>query len=190
MSKIIAAVDYSMYCPCLSINDISQKITFENTKFYYITKIVKHVGIFDNLHGIKELEYSSQEQRFDNITNTILDILLKHNVSDIAIEGYSYGSVGSVFDIAENTGVLKHKIFKNNINIHLIPPTEAKKFATNKGNANKQDMFDVFLLEKNIDFRSKISYTKEKIDNPVSDIVDSYFILKTLQKRLNDKNVD
>ena len=31
----------------------------------------------------------------------------------IAIEGYSMGSKGKVFNIAENTGVLKYKIYKD-----------------------------------------------------------------------------
>lgn len=185
-SQYIAGMDFSMTAPCMSIIDMSKPINFNNTQFYFITKVSKHVGFFDgHITGVKESPYVSQEERFDNITQYFIDILLKFDVKDFAIEGYSYGSTGVVFDISENTGVLKHKLFKQNINIHIFPPTEIKKFATTKGNANKQDMFNAFIRDESIDFRSNINYTKTNIDNPVSDIIDSYYILRYLHKKLN-----
>lgn len=187
--KHIAGIDFSMSAPCMAISSLND-MSFENVKFYYITKIAKYVGIFDNIQGVKDQLYYSQEERFDNISTVFIEILSSFNVKDVAIEGYSYSSTGVVFDIAENAGVLKHKLFKNNINIHLIPPAEVKKIASGKGNATKQEMFDSFLTQQNIDFRSKIQYNKTKIDNPVSDIVDSYFILKILQQRLNSQNAN
>lgn len=183
--KYIAGMDFSMTCPSLSIS-LTSDISFKTTQFYYITKVVKHVGFFDDhITGIKEPPFKSQEERFDNISEYFLNILTKYKVEDFAIEGYSYSSTGQVFDISENTGVLKHKLFKNNINIHIFPPTEIKKFATGKGNAKKQDMFNAFLERESVDFRSSINYTKTLIDNPVSDIIDSYYILKILHKKLS-----
>lgn len=177
-------MDFSMSCPALAISN-SSNITFDTTKFFFRTRVVKYVGTFDNITGTKETPYESQEERFDNISNYFLEILLQYQITDFAIEGYSYGSTGNVFDIAENTGVLKHRLFKNNINIHIFPPTEIKKFATSKGNANKQGMFDAFLEQESVDFRTKINYTKTSIDNPVSDIVDAFYILKVLNEKLS-----
>jgi len=188
-SKYIAGIDYSYSCPSLAISDI-ENATFRSTEFFYITKIVKHVGDFENLHGSKEYPYDNQQQRFDLISNHFIGILSRYDITDVAIEGYSYGSsAGQVFDIAENCGLLKHKLFKNNINIHIFPPSEIKKFATSKGNADKQKMFDAFLEQESVDFRDSISYTKSSIDNPVSDIVDSYYILKLLSKKLTTPSI-
>lgn len=183
-SKYIAGVDYSYSCPSLAISN-SQDITFKSTEFFYLTKIIKHVGDFGNIHGCKECPYENQQQRFDNISEHFMNILSKYNITDVAIEGYSYNSTGAVFDIAENCGLLKHKLFKNNINIHIFPPSEIKKFATGKGLADKQTMFEALKLQESVDFRSNINYTKTSIDNPVSDIVDSYYILKLLSIKLN-----
>ena len=61
----------------------------------------------------------------------------------------------------------------------MIPPTVIKKDTTGKGNANKELMYETFLTETNVDLQSKLSSKSTKIVNPVSDIVDSYYICKT-----------
>ena len=104
----------------------------------------------------------------------------------IAIEGYSYGSKGKVFHIAENTGVLKYKIFQNGIPLEVIPPTTIKKFATGKGNADKVAMHKFFKTDTGIDLKNKITPDKGTVDNPVSDIVDSYYVCKYLHDKVID----
>ena len=51
-----------------------------------------------------------------------------------------------------------------------------KKFATGKGNADKDMMYDSFYKETKMNLK-KI-FDTEKVGNPVSDIVDSYYIQK------------
>tara|TARA_R100000458_G_C8113716_1_gene135449 strand:+ start:56 stop:412 length:357 start_codon:yes stop_codon:yes gene_type:complete len=102
----------------------------------------------------------------------------------IAIEGYSMGSKGKVFHIAENTGVLKYKIYNSGIPLEVIPPTTVKKFATGKGNADKLKMHKTFINDVGVDLREKITPDKTKISNPVSDIVDSYYICKFLYDKI------
>ena len=102
----------------------------------------------------------------------------------IALEGYSMGSKGKVFHIAENTGVLKYKIYNAGIPLEIIPPTSLKKFATGKGNADKDSMHQKFMRDSGIDLKSKITPDKTKVGNPVSDIVDSYYICKFLYDKI------
>ena len=75
----------------------------------------------------------------------------------IALEGYAYGAQGRIFHIAENTGVLKYKIYQQSIPLTIFTPSEIKKFATGKGNADKEKMYDSFISETNILLKSIIT---------------------------------
>jgi Holliday junction resolvasome RuvABC endonuclease subunit len=107
-----------------------------------------------------------------------LDILISNDITEVAIEDYSYGSQGKVFHIAENTGLMKWKVWQAEINYKLLPPTVIKKFATGKGNANKEKMYESFLQETSRNLQEELVIKSTKIGNPVSDIVDSYYICK------------
>jgi crossover junction endodeoxyribonuclease RuvC len=82
--------------------------------------------------------YNSDEDRYDDISNWAINITQKHDVDNVILEGYSYGSTGKVFNIAENTAILKYNLWDSRIPFLIVPPTTIKKFATGKGNANKQ----------------------------------------------------
>jgi Holliday junction resolvasome RuvABC endonuclease subunit len=58
-----------------------------------------------------------------------------------------------------------------------MPPTQIKKFATGKGNANKELMQDSFVKETGVDMKKLLTMT-EKQWNPSSDIIDAYYIAK------------
>jgi hypothetical protein len=62
----------------------------------------------------------------------------------------------------------------------LVAPTHIKKFATGKGNAKKEMMYESFLTETQRNLQLELEIKSEKIGNPVSDIVDSYYICKYL----------
>ena len=53
----------------------------------------------------------------------------------------------AVRSIAENTGLLKHKLYKIKVPTKPVPPTVIKKYATGKGNANKELMYEAFCAE-------------------------------------------
>ena len=58
------------------------------------------------------------------------------------MEGYAYGSAaGQVFQIAENTEVLKYKMYKGEIPYDVLAPKQVKKYFTGSGNSNKGMMF-------------------------------------------------
>ena len=100
----------------------------------------------------------------------VLDLYRIHHVF---IEDYAFGATGKVFHIGENTGLLKYRLYKRDYSFQMVAPTMVKKFATQKGNANKEMMLDQFNMENNIDLREVIG---TKTENPISDIVDSYYV--------------
>jgi hypothetical protein len=61
-----------------------------------------------------------------------------------------------------------------------IPPTVIKKFATGKGTANKDIMYEAFQAELLTppNLKESLIPKAKNIISPVSDIVDSYFIAK------------
>lgn len=66
--------------------------------------------------------------------------LLEANVVFVSMEGYSYNSVGRVFELGEVGGVLKLLIFESNLPLLVVPPASLKLFAAGNANAEKEDM--------------------------------------------------
>ena len=109
-----------------------------------------------------------------------MDIIHKHksNTAKVFIEGYSFGSKGqAVFQIAENCGILKYRLqMSPTILYDTIVPSVVKKYASGKGNADKQLMYDSFKEHTKKDLM-KI-FDMQTLNNPVTDNVDSYYIAK------------
>ena len=169
---IIAGIDYSMSCPSLCIFDTELDFTFQNCDFYYLidkkTKIIEE----GNIHGEYYSKDSDNVKRFDHISNWAINILKNQKVTHVYLEGYSMGSRGRVFHIAENTGVLKQKIYKEGITCEVVPPSTWKKEVVGKGNADKQHVYESMNVDLKPIFKSK------SITSPINDIADSYFICK------------
>jgi hypothetical protein len=103
------------------------------------------------------------------------------------MEGYSMGSKGQVYNIGENGGLLKHKLWKSNISFINPPPTTVKKFFSGKGNAKKDFMFHA-LVEREPECSILPALLECKIDSsPLSDVVDSYAMLDYLLNNMNSK---
>lgn len=174
-------IDYSLSSPSVVI---SKSDNPEDCQIFCYKQTKKHASLSKNITMKDYPEWGSSEERYLKIANDILQFIKDHEptVKEVFIEGYSYGSVGNVFDIAEGTSVLKQGLFANNIKINIVPPTANKKFATGKGNANKFLMFEQFKtnwptfdLESSIDPIKKA--TDKKIPAPLTDIIDAYFIM-------------
>ena len=85
----------------------------------------------------------------------------------------------------ENTGALKQAIRKSKYDFKLYPPTVVKKFATGRGNAKKEQMYDAWMKETDYDIWKILTPGRGKISSPITDIVDAYFILKKLVTEYN-----
>lgn len=172
----IGGIDYSMTTPCICTGTFSDTFEYKDFKFFFLTSKPKVTGVWlkGQIYGALHPLYNNQESRFNNISNWAIGVC-KH-MDFITLEGYSMGSKGQVFTIGENTGILKNKLWQNNKTFVSVAPTVIKKFATGKGNSDKEAMFNAFLKETNVDLVTIFSLKRP--DSPVNDIVDSYFLAK------------
>lgn len=177
---IYAGIDYSLTSPAITVYDgnSNNPMVWENCYSFFLSDIKKTHGKFGNVQGSPMVLYSSDQERYNNIAQWSYSILKDFEVDKVYIEDYSYGSTGRVFHIAENGGVLKHVLHHSDIKFETIPPTVIKKHATGKGNASKIMMEEAFMQETLIDLRSDLGLTKKQ-SNPISDIIDSFYIVKT-----------
>ena len=178
----IAGIDYSLTSPCICICEIqNEEFDFKNCRFYFFAQ-TKHQLVLPhtNLYSHSPVtSYTSDAERYNRLSNWVIDILaVNEKPSPVYLEDYAYAATGKVFHIAENTGHLKYKFWQYNVKYEIFAPTSIKKTATGKGNSSKQDMYDCFVEQTGFDFRLDLAPNSTEIGNPVSDIVDSYFICK------------
>tara|TARA_Y100000310_G_C20457454_1_gene703730 strand:+ start:233 stop:802 length:570 start_codon:yes stop_codon:yes gene_type:complete len=188
---IIAGIDYSMRSPsiCTFAGTERESFTYDRCKFFFLTDTKKYANFFlKNIHGSRFQDWNCDFQRYKSIADWAIDHLM--GCDQIAIEGYSMGSKGKTFNIAENTGILKYKIHNLGIPLEVVPPTTIKKFATGKGNADKEKMHKSFVNEVGLDLKQQITPDKSSVSNPVSDIVDSYYICKYLYDKIITSSMD
>jgi Holliday junction resolvasome RuvABC endonuclease subunit len=185
----LVAFDYSLSCPCMCV---STESGWKNAFFFYLTTVKKATGVFCDGRVVGDLhkDYRTEQERYNNIADHFMSILDTHRINKYVItfiEDYSFGSKGKVFHIAENCGILKHKLWSRGSDIETIPPTVIKKFATTKGNADKQGMYDAFIKQTEVDLQSMSP--DKKLGSPVTDIVDAYFIAQMGHELIKEMGV-
>lgn len=170
-------IDYSLSCPCVSIYNPSKgPVSFFTCDFYYLTSNKKYVIKEKNITGTQMNDnFKTSQERYFLIAMWVKALLYKND--KVFLEGYSLGSKGMIFDIAEHTGLLKHILWTHDIKFETVPPTTNKKFATGKGNANKEKMQEVFIEEFQFDLKDFLGMTNKQW-NPSSDIIDAYYLTK------------
>jgi Holliday junction resolvasome RuvABC endonuclease subunit len=173
-----AGIDYSMTSPAICTH-IGKRWDIRNCKFYYLTSVKKLAKKFcgNQFQGtLQPKKHKCDESRFDSVSQWAVKHCFMFDF--VSIEGYAYSSTGQVFQIGENMGLLKHKLWESKTPFAVYAPTTIKKFATGKGNATKELMYESWLKETDINLKEIMIPNREKIGNPVSDIVDAYFIAK------------
>jgi Holliday junction resolvasome RuvABC endonuclease subunit len=182
LSKIShVGIDYSLSSP-------STVVIQGDTVFCLAYGNKKRQGVFSgapfHVNIIEYPTFSSQQERYIKLASDTIKYIKTMTkdtkIEGIRIEGYSFNSTGQVFQLAENCGVLKHMLYTNGYQFDTLPPTSLKKYATEKGNANKIAMYEAFVKD-NIDLKDLLGITLEGVGNPVSDIVDAYFLAKSLK---------
>ena len=170
-------IDYSMSSPAICLS-YGEEVSWQTCKIFYLTDKKKYLGHFaeDRIMGQSLYkDWTSQQQRFHALSNWIMVHLNLDSSIKVYLENYSMGSTGRVFSIAENTGILKYNLYLQGNPIILLPPSIIKKYATGKGNADKELMYEAFYNETKIDLQNILN---SSISNPLTDIVDAYFICK------------
>jgi len=177
---MIIAFDYSMSTPCMCV---SYKKGWHHSQLYFLTDTKKYAShwLVDgaSITGVEHEEWKTAEQRFAFISgffiNTLDGLAISKDVP-VYIEDYSIGSKGKVFHIAENTGILKHRLWLRGHDIHYVAPTVIKKYATGKGTAKKQQMYASFVHLTGMPLATVMGANSNNIGSPVADVVDAFFL--------------
>ena len=77
-------------------------------------------------------------QRLAYLANRLTEVLDRYRIDMAAMEGYSYGSSGKVFELGEIGGVVKCLLAQNETTTVIAAPAQVKKFATGKGFGEKE----------------------------------------------------
>ena len=193
---LIAGIDYSLTCPAICRFDGKLgEWDIDKCDFHFLSSTAKYAGIDLLVKPRKKLipvtgyayltDYETTNQndceRYDSIAEWAIDVLC--GCDHVALENYAFAAKGKVFHIAENTGILKWKLWWEEIPCVLVEPTAVKKFAV-KGNATKTEMHEAFKKETGVDLWAKITPDKKDVGSPTSDMVDAYFICKWLHDLL------
>ena len=186
--KKIAGIDYSLTSPAICVykeDEDGGYFDFDGCVFHYLfnserqRQLATRSGL-SNLKAEPYPEWKTAEERHEKLTDWAYRIV--QGCEEVYLEGYAFATAAQagVRSIAENTGLLKNKMWKNKISFKSYPPTVIKKFATGKGNANKEVMYDAFVDEllTPTDLKERLTPKATKVKNPVSDLVDAYFIAK------------
>ena len=178
---VVAGIDYSMTSPALCIFDTDRgRYCFDNVDAYFRSNLARFELFKEgNVNGENHKPFECDMDRYDDISNWATTILDGKGVTKVFLEGYSFGSTGKVFNIAENTAVLKYNLWDSNIDIEILAPTTIKKFATGSGRASKENMYEKFCEENpSAGLQESLTPRSSNVINPVNDIVDAYYILK------------
>jgi len=179
MPTCIAGIDWSIAGPSICIHPKDMAWDLSNCKFLTIDNVKKNQGFWfnDKIEVLSPIKvYSYDIERFSIIADKFITFLNKNNCEFALFEAYAYGGSGKVFNLAESTGLMKHALTTNNISWSGETPPVFKKYATGKGNSNKDIMHDFFVKDTGVDFIKMFNQTKLK--SPADNLVDSYFICK------------
>lgn len=82
-------------------------------------------------------------ERVEFILSRIKTLISTYSITEVIIEGYSFGSRGrAIFQLGELGGVLRHYFYTSGVSLKEVPPTSLKKAIAGKGNAKKEEMLE------------------------------------------------
>lgn len=181
--QTVTGIDYSLRCPALCViqpyKAASTIVPFASCEFYFLTD-QKSLAIDKmNIHGTLMGSWSCPEERYETIADWILGVLRKHKCMSIGLEDYAFraSNQSSLTQLAESTGLLKYFLHENGMTYTKYSISAIKKFATSKGNATKDLLYDAWLKDTAIDLNGVFGRKSDATSrSPVSDIVDAYYI--------------
>ena len=171
-------IDYSMTSP--AITRLYPEGTFQCC---YLTTKKKALGGSAFFYGCLQQPFTCDEQRWDQISDWAMMLIRPGDI--VFMEDYAFSAKGQITRIAELTAALKMKLYKRDIPYQKLSPSTIKKFAANHGKATKWMMYEAFVKETNINLEDLLKC--DGTDNPITDIVDSYWIAKLGAKKHAEK---
>lgn len=195
MNITVCGIDYSLTSPAICVFSTpkrERRFTLSGCAFFFLYANENMVSREYDLIDFVDEEFTDQYptisgqymrngfdqniERYNFIASWAISCLPM--VCDcVTIEDYAYNARGRNFDIGENGGVLKYLLWKKHYRVTTVAPTVVKKFATGSGRAGKEEMEEAFLAETKLDLRSLLQLTDKQV-NPISDIIDAYYIAK------------
>lgn len=213
---MIAGIDFSLNSPAICIKTIDKLkwISLYNLDRDPAKPTLKAFRLHEDLTATgaiatvryarqvsaKEFLLSERKKMTDaeSISSLIISHLTANSISQVALEGFSYGSKGNSFiDMVVYNSFLRQKLVKTYgiSNFYVFQPSAVKKLA-GKGNGNKSYMFTAFknnvlqdpLLTESLLWQwCSDKEFGDKIPKPIDDCIDAYFIMKMLERSLNEK---
>jgi hypothetical protein len=183
-NRTFVGIDYSMTSPAITVYRGEPKdFTFDKCKIHFVAQTKAQVGVFENLTGyamsIVVPDYVHEIERFRSLARWAVSCIPDDGSEIVSfIEGYSMGSKGNVFNIGENTAVLKNCLADRGIYPQIFAPTEVKQNA-GKGNYDKNQMHRAFVQLTGTNLHNILCPKKANVGSPDGDIVDSFFVLRT-----------
>ena len=180
--KKIAGIDYSLTSPaiCVYKEEDGGYFDFDRCMFHYLFNSERQRQLatgsgLSNLKAEPYPEWKTAEERHEKLASWAYRIV--QGCDEVYLEGYAFATAAQagVRSIAENTGLLKHKMWKNKLPFKSYPPTVIKKFATDKGNANKELMLGAFQEDTGVNLGLLLD---SSVKSPITDIADASFICK------------
>lgn len=139
-----------------------------NNEFKHFNLFNKNISIYNFIINIKNNTYllNSKEKdilRLNEYENNYINIINNNKIDNkinfiCGIEGYSYNSktsTRSLFELGELAGMLKLNNLKFGIKTIIVPPAILKKFMTNKGNSQKEEIKIIMKKRTEIVFKEK-----------------------------------
>lgn len=131
-------------------------------------EMVHHERIFCDGKNTTPLDTVFRAQK---IADSLLAIVDLYGADRVVLEGLSFGSVtNATRDLAMLQALIIDRMMGRGVSIQVVAPTTLKKFATGKGTAKKDQMFEC-LPESVKNLFSGVPKTKGRFD-----LTDAYFL--------------
>lgn len=177
-------LDWSLNSPAITVTDDNL-----NTSFFFFRKTLKKTKLSElsnPYNGFPRPDYIGLERIVFNAKWAVKVLERIPGPFTIAIEGLAFAAPGRVIDLAENSGAVKFALVEAGFEVHSVVPTVLKKFATSKGNADKEQMYaaaERLFIERKIPLPLKELGGSSK-DSPISDIIDSFWLAEYARKMI------
>ena len=104
---ILAGIDYSLTCPAICTYDTEVgDFCYDNVNLYFRSNLARFDAFKKgNVQGCNHGPWNDEIDRYDDISTWAMDVLSDQTpggqIDQVYLEGYSFGSTGRVFNIAE-----------------------------------------------------------------------------------------